>query len=75
MTDRLVGIREASERLGLTQKELQTKCRASKSPVRCAKRGDGPRAVWVFLESDLTRYISGLFGGETGENSGPEAAR
>ena len=61
MTNRLVGIREAAERLDLHPKQLQTMCREGRSPVRCAKRGDGRMAAWVFLDSELTAYVEGLF--------------
>lgn len=61
MADRLIGIREAAERLDLNQKTLQNMCRDGRSPVKCAKRGDGPKSEWVFSDDDLSDYVTGLF--------------
>lgn len=69
MADRLVGIREAAERLDLHPKRLQIMCREGISPIRCAKRGDGPKAEWVFSEDELTSYIAGLFADQRAEST------
>jgi hypothetical protein len=62
MADRIVGIREAARRLDLNPKTLQNMCRDGRSPVKCAKRHDGPKAEWLFSDADLSRYVATLFG-------------
>jgi hypothetical protein len=74
MSDRLVGIREAAQRLDLHPKRLQIMCREGTSPVRAAKRGDGPKAEWVFSDSEISRYIAGLFAGDRDVSSPTDRA-
>lgn len=67
MSDRLVGIREAASRLDLSPRTLSGLCRAGTSPVKCAKRGDGPKPEWVFSDQELTEYVQGLFADQPSE--------
>lgn len=59
--DRIVGINEAAARLGLKVRTLSLMCREGRSPVRCVKRDDGPKAEWVFSDWEITRYIDSRF--------------
>lgn len=61
MSDRLVGLREAGPRLGVSAKTLQRKCTQGTCPVPARLTAAG----WMLRDSDITRYIEALFADAT----------